>query len=220
LTNLFDRARYGLLLICLLFFIAGIPTIEHFFELRILTAIVFSLIAISGIYTLTRQKTIFIMSGILFVPLIICLWWNFISQNIYTQTAYCATNIIFLTYITYHIFKSTFKAKIVNQNVIHGAIVVYLLIGFIWSFFYSLIETLHPGSFTHMAQHSEFLHRPLIYFSFVTLTTLGFGDITPTTPLTQSLVILEAVIGQMYLIIQVSWLVGLYVAHTREQRTP
>jgi voltage-gated potassium channel Kch len=56
------------------------------------------------------------------------------------------------------------------------------------------------------------------YGGTVTLTTLGFGDITPTTPLAQSVVILEAIIGQIYLIIQVSWLVGLYVAHTREQR--
>jgi voltage-gated potassium channel len=59
---------------------------------------------------------------------------------------------------------------------------------------------------------------PLSYFSFVTLTTLGFGDIIPTTPVAQSLVILEAITGQIYLIIQVSWLVSLYIAHTREQR--
>jgi voltage-gated potassium channel len=71
-----------------------------------------------------------------------------------------------------------------------------------------------------MGEKLKFWHRPLNYFSFVTLTTLGFGDITPKTPLTQSLVILEAIIGQVYLIIQVSWLVGLYVAHTREQRKP
>ncbi len=69
-----------------------------------------------------------------------------------------------------------------------------------------------------MGGHLKFWHRPFVYFSFVTLTTLGYGDITPTTPLTQSLVILEAIFGQIYLIIQVSWLVGLYVAHTRDQR--
>lgn len=59
-----------------------------------------------------------------------------------------------------------------------------------------------------------------MYFSFVTLTTLGLGDIGPTTPIARSLVILEAIIGQLYLIINVSWLVGLYVAHTRDERKP
>ncbi len=118
---------------------------------------------------------------------------EFNFHNIYSQSTYCLISIIFLTYITYHIFISTFRAKIVNRNVIHGAIVVYLLIGFIWSFIYSLIECLHPGSFTHMGEHLIFWHRPFVYFSFVTLTTLGFGDITPATPLTQSLVILEAI---------------------------
>ena len=210
----------GLLLACLFFFIAVIPAIEDFFGLKILTAILFSIIAISAIYAITGKKNIFTISTLLFVPLIISVWWNFISNNIYSQSAYCTINIIFLTFITYHIFISTFRSKIVNRNVIHGAIVVYLLIGFIWSYIYSLIESLHPGSFTHMGEHVIFWHRPLVYFSFVTLTTLGFGDITPTTPLAQSLVILEAIIGQIYLIIQVSWLVGLYVAHTREQRKP
>jgi voltage-gated potassium channel len=190
---------------------------EDFFELKILTAIVFSFIAISAIYAITGKKIIFILSAILFPPLIICIWWNYISENIYSQSAYCMINIIFLTNITYHIFISTFRAKIINRNVIHGAIVVYLLIGFIWSFIYSLIECLLPGSFTHIGGHLIFGHRPFVYFSFVTLTTLGYGDITPKVPLAQSLAILEAVIGQIYLIIQVSWLVGLYVAHTREQ---
>jgi voltage-gated potassium channel len=204
--------------VCLFFFIAVTPAIEDFFGLRVLTAIVFSFIALSAIYAVTGKKTIFILSALLFLPLIICIWWNYISQDIYSQSSYCVINIIFLTYITYHIFISTFRSHVVNRNIIHGAIVVYLLIGFIWSFIYSLIECLHPGSFTHMGEHLIFRHRHLSYFSFVTLTTLGFGDITPTTPLAQSLVILEAIIGQIYLIIQVSWLVGLYVAHTREQR--
>jgi Ion channel len=205
---------------CLFFFIAVIPAIEDFFGLRILTAILFSIIAISAIYAITGKKSIFIISTILFVPAIISVWWNFISHNIYSQATYFTINIIFLTFITYHIFFSTFKSKIVNRNVIHGAIVVYLLIGFIWSNIYGLVESLHPGSFKHITEHVAFWHRPLVYFSFVTLTTLGFGDITPATPLAQSLVILEAIIGQIYLIIQVSWLVGLYVAHTREQRKP
>jgi len=219
LPKFFEQDRYGFLLVCLFFFIAGIPVIENFFELKIITAVVFSLISISAIYAITRQKSLFIISALLFLPLIICIWWDFISHSFFSQSSYSAFNIIFLSFITYHIFISTFRAKIVNRNVIHGAIVVYLLIGFLWSFIYSLLETLHPGSFSHMSE-KIFGHRPFVYFSFVTLTTLGFGDITPQTPVAQSFTILEAILGQIYLIIQVSWLVGLYVAHTREQRKP
>lgn len=217
MREFFEQDRYGFLLVCLFLFIAGIPVIENFFEIRILTSIMFSLISISAIYTITRQKSFFVISAVLFLPLIISIWWDFIAHSFFSQTSYCAINIIFLSFITYHIFISTFRAKIVNRNVIHGAIVVYLLIGFLWSFIYALLESLYPGSFSHMGE-KIFGHRPFVYFSFVTLTTLGFGDITPRTPLAQSFTILEAIIGQMYLIIQVSWLVGLYVAHTREQR--
>lgn len=217
LRKFFEQDRYGILLVCLFFFIAGIPLIENFFEVKIITAIVFSLISISAIYTITRQKSLFIISSVLFIPLMICIWWDYAASSIFSHVFYCTINIIFLSFITYHIFISTFRAKVINRNVIHGAIVIYLLIGFLWSFIYALMESLHPGSFTHMGE-KVVGHRPLVYFSFVTLTTLGFGDITPQTPLAQSLTILEAIIGQMYLIIQVSWLVGLYVAHTREQR--
>jgi len=217
LRKFFEQDRYGILLVCLFFFIAGIPIIENFFEFKIITAIVFSLISISAIYTITRQKSLFIISALLFIPLMISIWWDYISHSLFSQSFYCIINIIFLSFISYHIFISTFRSKVVNRNVIHGAIVVYLLIGFLWSFIYALMESLHPGSFSHMGERI-FGHRPFVYFSFVTLTTLGFGDITPQTPLAQSFTILEAIIGQMYLIIQVSWLVGLYVAHTREQR--
>jgi voltage-gated potassium channel len=215
----FERNRYGFLLVCILFVIAGIPVIENFFEIRILTSIMLSLVVISAIYAMTHHRTIFITSAVLLLPVIISIWWNFIYKTFYSQLAYCIFHIIFLIFIIYHIFVSTFKAKIVNKGVINGAIVVYLLIGFLWTFNYSLVECLHPGSFSHISE-KIFGHRPFVYFSFVTLTTLGFGDITPLTPVAQSLTILEAITGQIYLIIQVSWLVGLYVAHTREQRKP
>lgn len=204
-------------MLCLFFLIAVIPVIENFFEFKIFTAGIFTLIAFSAIYTTTRQKSLFVKGMALFLPVVISIWWDYIHHNLYSQVLYCSLNVLFLSFITYHVFVSTFRARVVNRNVIHGAIVVYLMLGFIWSFIYALFESLHPGSFSHMSKQI-FGHRPFVYFSYVTLTTLGFGDITPKTPLAQSFTILEAITGQIYLIIQVSWLVGLYVAHTHEQR--
>ncbi|MGA9753942.1 MAG: ion channel [Desulfobaccales bacterium] len=215
-----ERTRYSFLLVCLFFVIALMPIIEDYFDIRFLVSIALSLLAISAIYAVTGKKIIFSVGIILIIPVIIALWLSFIIKNNFTQAIYLAAHIIFLGFITLYIFLSTYKAKEVNRGVIHGAIVVYLLIGFSWSFIYALIECLHPGSFSHISDSSLFGHRPFVYFSFVTLTTLGLGDIGPTTPIARSLVILEAIIGQLYLIINVSWLVGLYVAHTRDERKP
>ena len=98
---------------------------------------------------------------------------------------------------------------IVDGNKIIGAIVIYLLIGLSWSVVYLLIEQFSPGSFNGLERDTwqENLHT-MIYYSFVSLTALGYGDITPAMPLTRFLAFLEAVVGQFYIAILVASLIG------------
>jgi hypothetical protein len=86
-----------------------------------------------------------------------------------------------------------------------------------WTFVFVVVETLHPGSF-NLPEGGEEATRYFLYYSFVTLTTLGYGDITPVTGLARSLSILEAVIGQLYLVVQVAWLVGVHVSQSMVKR--
>jgi hypothetical protein len=95
-----------------------------------------------------------------------------------------------------------------------GAAVVYLLMAIMWTFIFSALETLHPGSFKIPENQDILISRNFLYYSFVTLTTLGYGDITPVTSLARSLCVLEAVIGQLYLVVQVAWLVGVHVSQS------
>jgi voltage-gated potassium channel len=215
-----ERNKYSVLLFFLFFAIALSPIITDYFDIRITFFFAISLVAISAIQSMTGKKTIFIIGLILLFFLIIILWASFISQSFVVNLFYYIIHITFFSYITINIFYSTYRSTTVNQNVVHGAIVVYLMIGLCFSFTYGLVEFLHPGSFSNISAASAVGHRPFLYFSFVTLTTLGYGDIVPLTAVARSLAVLEAVIGQVYLIINVSWLVGLYVAHTREQRKP
>jgi voltage-gated potassium channel len=218
LENLFDRNRYSLLLLFTLLLIGVMPVIEDYFDVRIIVCITLSLFSVSGIYAIIKKRSVLILGIILTIPFLLFIWLSFIYQLFIVQLLYYITGIIFLAFLAIYFFISIFSAKTVTKNVIHGAVLVYLQIGLCWSYIYGLIEFLHPGSFTHLAPTLKYGHQPFIYFSFVTLTTLGFGDITPLTTLARSLVVLEAIIGQTYLIIQVSWLVGLYVARIHEQR--
>jgi hypothetical protein len=113
----------------------------------------------------------------------------------------------------------------VHEDIIYGAISVYLLIGGAWSSIYSLLETAHPGSFSVVAAQSvgkAMNWADFLYFSFATLTTLGYGDIVPVTSQARSLAVVEAVIGVMYLAVIISRLVGLFIAHStqRESSSP
>ena len=85
----------------------------------------------------------------------------------------------------------------------------YLMLGLAWAFLYSLVNRLAPGSFS-LADRAEGTGLELIYFSFATITTLGYGDITPITPRTRSLALLEAVTGVLYIAVLVSSLIGAY----------
>jgi len=95
---------------------------------------------------------------------------------------------------------------------IQGAIAVYLLLGFIWAHAYELVALWHPGAFAGAVDGS----LPWTYYSFVTLTTVGYGDITPVHPLARAVAVLEALTGQLYLAIMLARLVSLELQSRRD----
>jgi voltage-gated potassium channel len=112
------------------------------------------------------------------------------------------------------------RAILVKQasgHAILGVVCGYLLLGIIWSLVYSAVETAAPGSFATSASRRaeaasvQLSRGDLGYFSFITLATVGYGDVTPVSPLARTLAWMEAITGQFYLAILVAGLVGLKV---------
>ena len=110
----------------------------------------------------------------------------------------------------------------VTWDKIYGAVCAYLLLGYAWTFAYSLIEELEPGSFssatTPMPHDLVGRVMQLRYFSFVTLATVGYGDIVPRLPAARTMALLEAILGQFYLVALVGRLVGLHIVHGNPER--
>ena len=105
----------------------------------------------------------------------------------------------------------------VNANRIVGAICIYLLMGLIWALMYLFIAQAIPGSFNGIEQlvwYDNFAN--VAYYSFVTLTTLGYGDISPVAPIARFLVYMEAVVGVFYMAILVASLIGVGINETRK----
>lgn len=94
----------------------------------------------------------------------------------------------------------------VNEHRILGAVSGYLLLGVTWATLYALVDVIHPGAFSQNVPGGD--RRDWIYFSFVTLTTTGYGDITPVHSVARTLAILEALIGQLYPAILIARLVS------------
>ena len=97
---------------------------------------------------------------------------------------------------------------------IEGAIAVYLLLGFTWAHAYELVELWHPGAFAGAVDGTG--SPPLTYYSFVTLTTMGYGDVMPVHPLARALAVLEALTGQLYLAIMLARLVSMELQSRRD----
>jgi voltage-gated potassium channel len=102
----------------------------------------------------------------------------------------------------------------VDGERIFAALDAYLMIGLMFAICYAVLDKVDPASFGSPSEIDLTMDRA-IYFSFVTIATLGYGDIVPLGGLARGLAILEAVTGQMYLAVLVAWLVSLF-ARTRE----
>jgi hypothetical protein len=123
----------------------------------------------------------------------------------------------FVSYILGVMAMDILSEKNVTRDTIFGSACVYMLMGFAFADIYMLFQIIEPQSFGQAIDISPVgsevkLSSDLGYFSFVTLTTLGYGDMTPKTGMVQGLATLEAMLGQFYLTVLVARLVGLHLA--------
>jgi len=125
------------------------------------------------------------------------------------------------TLITLMLFAAVVASQIyrrgaVTPHRIQGAVAAYLLLGLAWANAYQLLYHLRPDAFTGGLAAAADVPQTWIYFSFVTLTTTGYGDITPVHPVARSLAIAEALAGQLYLAITLARLVALQVGTRKD----
>ena len=151
-----------------------------------------------------------IMAG-LAVPAIALTWLSPLANQRWLTILGALCDAAFMLTITLSILTHIFRQKAVTADMIAGAIVVYLLMAVMWSQIYRVLECIRPGQFSPPAGQGPITLALLRYFSFVTITTVGYGDIIPMTHAARALANLEAVMGQLYLVIQVAWLVGMHV---------
>ena len=115
----------------------------------------------------------------------------------------------FFIWVTWQVARQVLFSGAIDGNKIVGSICIYLLLGLIWAMLYLFIAEALPGAFNGL-QQLPWLENfdAAIYFSFVTITTLGYGDISPVLPVARFLVFMEAIVGVFYMAILVASLIG------------
>lgn len=128
--------------------------------------------------------------------------------------------VAFLLVVITAILRDVLWHERVTLHSVAGALSVFLLIGITWTLAYGALVAVVPEAFAGLADDPQLRGAQLFYFSFVTLTTLGYGDITPTTPEAMSLSTIQAIVGQLYLAVLVASLVARQVSAPTQASGP
>jgi len=205
------RVRFFYLFVALLALLALYPYFETATS-RLAFMVTFALaIPFAGVYAAGGRRRDLVIAGALCIPAQLSNLELLAGVEILPGVILPAFfTLLFFVFTIYVIVSRLLRREEVTLDVLFGAAAVYLLIGLMWTMAYVLLENLRSGSFMVAAGGTPML-PDLLYFSFVTLTTLGYGDILPVTSQAQSLAILEAVTGVLYLAFLIGRLVGAYL---------
>lgn len=216
----FFRGRFSFLLsvffalFLLHTFFSDHPLTEYFLPVFLIVVLP------STIHAFRHEGGLPLVAGGLGLATVLFSWGTFVSGSHMLLLMSYGLGALFFAFIAVTILAAVLRDPIVTGDTISGALCVYFLIAMVWMFLYLLLEAVHPGSFRIADGASpvgDTAHRApdpvslFLYFSLVTISTVGFGDIVPITGPTRGLVALEGIVGQFYLAVLVARLVGLYI---------
>jgi hypothetical protein len=179
---------------------------------HLISTLLLAMIPLASAFALTgdRKKSIVVL--LMAAPFVILDGLNvFFTSHPLMVVAYSFGTILYF-YIVFLLVKSLLSIKVITADMIYCAISIYLLIGIMWAGVYTVLEGISPGSFSVASETVD-----LLYFSFVTLTTVGFGDVAPLSILGKRLAVFEAAMGSIYMAVIIAMIVGRYMSMQTEQ---
>ena len=206
------------LLIFFLGYLIFLFSLSDFSFGRLVARLLFSLIIIAGVVTTFKQRWLHGFAIVLAVVILALTWVEEIRPGVTLTILNAGLSLIYLGFLLAAVGVQVFGEGPVTGHRIRGAIVVYLLLGGIWALLYQVVALAIPQAFRlpeGQAGDPDALQRLLTYFSFITLTTTGYGDITPVNPVARLLTMFEALVGQLYPAIILARLVSLAVMHQK-----
>ena len=204
-----------MLLILLVLLLVRLFVIQPLAELgylhSIFTGVFFSLIMLSGVLAVFRSGLGALVVGGFASAELVILWARHLHFGNHLYLAEKILGLAFLGTLAYVVLTLVFREGPITIFRVEGAIVVYLLLGVMWSTAYVMVELVSPGAFQFRTPYQDIhaLESKLIYFSMVTLSTVGYGDITPIHPVGRALAQLEALTGQLFPAILIARLVSM-----------
>jgi voltage-gated potassium channel len=203
------------LFLALLIFLIGTPVADDLVAVGrpVIRALAFSCLLGLGVLSLTGAGRLFNAAVVFAIAGIVMSFAAYRGETLVFVYGSFICIMGFLIIAIYYTFKRVATDDQISGDRIVGAIVVYLLLGVAWAVAYSIVELYWPGSFSgFMVGAGSEWDSEWLYFSFVTMTTLGYGDIAPISAIARVLAYMQAMFGQFYIAILVAGLVSAYIS--------
>ena len=217
-----EQDNFAYMLVGLLAFLLIAPSLSELFPnySKIGNQVIYLSLMFFSIWSLQKNKRWFSLGiGLIVMSIVLAVYDSYFHSaknqllNLFPLLLFCILSVIVA-------MKQVLFSGQITLNKLIGSICIYLLIGLIWALLYLSVDLLTINTFTGISDEASLRVWSYIYFSFVTLSTLGFGDIVPVNELARTLVYLEAISGQIYLTILVASLVGGYITeHSNSNHT-
>ena len=189
------------------------PFMEHFEEGNLIESVLMTLVLSSAVLAVGDRIRILIWGSLLSVPALAGKWVNYFRPDLVPAEVYLVAGLLFIVFVVLHLLRFVLRANRVESEVLCAAIANYLMLGLLWSFAYLLVARVVPDAFAFTAGAASgqgMIGFTSIYFSFSTLSTIGFGDIVPVSGTSRMLAVLEAIVGMFYVTLLIARLVSIY----------
>ena len=193
---LHSKNRLLILLCPILGLLVLVPILNQFVTARIFLEIFLTAIIISMADTISRKKGYLIAGVLLAIVTLAALWSQYFFPNKSIAAIGMIAGALFIGGVIMGMLRFVIKSAEVNREIIYAAILLYLMAALMWAFVYTFLELVEPASFNIDLGRPEGHLLVFQYYSFVTITTLGYGDITPVTEVAKAFSVLETVVGQ------------------------
>jgi len=217
------RWRHLALLISILLLFVVAPFVVPLHHGILVMNVISVAVLVAGSYALSERKQLFAIAVMLSAITIVGTGLLLAFRQPWALLISHSSVVVLVAFFSVTILSYVLGSGPVTSDKIFAAICVYMLLGYGWTFVYSLLLALQPQSFaaTSEVARNDYVGRilQLRYFSFTTLTTAGYGDIVPRSQAARTMTILEAVMGQFYLVALVGRLVGLHIVHGSDPRS-
>jgi voltage-gated potassium channel len=209
----FRRFSTVQLLIALGLFFIWAPFVEEIKGGDLIVSILFSLVLLAGVLAVADRRRVLVIALALAIPAVAGRWINHFRPDLVPPPVFLGGGLMLIAFVIANLLRFILRAPSVNTEVLCASISAYLMLGLMWTMAYWLVDHLTPGgafSFNTNAGTRSMNGFTGFYFSFVTLSTVGYGDITPVSRLARWLAAMEAMTGLLYVAVLIARLVSLY----------